>query len=160
MTSCIPIPYYGTAPSGGVGPVACMVAQRVDKLTELLENSLTFGWKKDFMAELFRVVEENQSPNWDGYGARAVSWDAYVKASQFIQALPSGASEASADAEPDGNIVIEWYRSPRKTLSVSISSDGELNYAALIGASRVYGTESFYGPIPSVVLDLISRVAA
>jgi hypothetical protein len=53
---------------------------------------------------------------------------------------------------------MEWYRSPRRTLSVSVAPGDDLHYAALFGPSRVYGTEAFFGEIPEGILNLIRRV--
>ncbi|MFH0937823.1 MAG: hypothetical protein V1899_00835 [Planctomycetota bacterium] len=64
----------------------------------------------------------------------------------------------SVGAEPDGHVTLEWHHSSRRTLSVSVSPDGELHYAALFGASKVYGTEPFFGNVPKSILDLISQV--
>jgi hypothetical protein len=61
-------------------------------------------------------------------------------------------------AEPDGHITLEWYRGPRWTLSVSVSPDGMLYYAALFGSSEVRGAEPFFGDVPDIILSLIRRV--
>jgi hypothetical protein len=45
-------------------------------------------------------------------------------------------------------------------LSVSVSPDGELHYAALLGLSKAYGTEPFFGEAPRPILDLIFRVGS
>jgi hypothetical protein len=62
-------------------------------------------------------------------------------------------------AEPDGHITLEWYHSPRQVLSVSVSADSELNYAALLpGPRRASGKEQFVGDIPATILALIRDV--
>ena len=62
-------------------------------------------------------------------------------------------------AESDGDITLEWYSSPEKVISVSISPDGDLNYASLLGtSSRRNGAEPFLGEVPSDLLNLIRRV--
>jgi hypothetical protein len=43
---------------------------------------------------------------------------------------------------------------------VSISPDGELHYAALLGSAKTSGTEPFVGDVPKVICDLIARVTA
>jgi hypothetical protein len=53
---------------------------------------------------------------------------------------------------------LEWYHSPRRTLSISFSKNSELHYAALLGASKTYGTEPFFGDVPKIIVDLVSRV--
>ncbi|MEW6363672.1 MAG: hypothetical protein AB1714_03425 [Acidobacteriota bacterium] len=108
--------------------------------------------------ELFRVYEECQNAGWDGHGAAPVSEATYEQAREFLEALPLGAPGPSFGAEADGHITMEWYGGPRRTLSVSITPDGEIHYAALLGASKSFGSEPFLGESPAIVLDLIRRV--
>jgi len=108
--------------------------------------------------ELLKTFEECCEPNWDGYGAQAVCDETYHLAHQFVAALPLGTPVPSIGADPDGHLTVEWYRSPQRTLSVSISPDGELHYAALLGTGRICGTEAFRDKIPQVLSELIARV--
>ena len=108
--------------------------------------------------DLVKTFEECREPNWDGYGAQAVREETYHLAHQFLTALPFDILAPSIGAEPDGQITVEWYRPPQRTLSVSIGADGELHYAALLGAERICGTETFRARIPPVIVDLIARV--
>jgi hypothetical protein len=110
--------------------------------------------------ELSQVFEECREPSWDGYGAQSVREETYDLAHQFLAALPLSTPVPSIGAEPDGHITVEWYRSPQRTLSVSISPDGDLHYAALLGLTKAYGTEPFVGEVPKIISDLIHRVAA
>jgi len=41
---------------------------------------------------------------------------------------------------------------------VSVSPEGDLHYAALLGPNKAYGTELFFGEVPKAILDLIARV--
>ena len=61
-------------------------------------------------------------------------------------------------AEPDGAITFEWYRSSKKTLSVSINSDGYVYYASLMGASRRHGVDPVQGGISKDLIVLINQV--
>jgi len=110
------------------------------------------------LGELNGLVSECGLPNWDGHGARPVLAKTIRQAQRFVEALPPGTRAPSVGAEPDGHVTLEWHRSARQTLSVSISPDGELHYAALLGASKTYGTEAFFGDVPECILVLISRV--
>ena len=65
----------------------------------------------------------------------------------------------SVGAEPDGHITFEWHRGPERTLSVSVSPDAELHFAARIGSARDYGTRPFFGEVPHRIFELIQRVA-
>ena len=108
--------------------------------------------------ELSRVAEECRSANWDGYGAAAVAEDTFKQARSFLDALPVGTPAPSVGAEPDGQLTLEWYRSPRRLLSISVSSGGDLHYAALIGPAKAYGTEPFLGEAPQPIVHLIRRI--
>ena len=108
--------------------------------------------------ELLETFEECRQPNWDGYGAQSVREETYDLAHQFLAALPLSPSLPSIGTEPDGHITVEWHRSPQRTLSVSISPDGHLHYAALLGAERICGTETFRARMPQVLRDLIALI--
>ena len=108
--------------------------------------------------ELLKTFEECRKPNWDGYGAQPVREETYDLAHQFLTALPLSTPVPSIGAEPDGHITVEWHRSPQRTVSVSISPDGELHYAALLGAERICGTETLRARMPTVLSDLIARI--
>ena len=116
--------------------------------------------RKGLFDELFETFEECREPNWDGYGAQPVSDETYRLAYEFLTALPLDTPAPSVGAEPDGHLTVEWYRSPERTLSVSISPDGDLHFAALLGSAKTYGTEPFTDAVPKVVTDLIQRVTA
>jgi hypothetical protein len=115
---------------------------------------------QDVFEELFKTFEACRQPNWDGYGARPVREETFHLAHQFLTVLPLSIPLPSIGAEPDGHITVEWYRAPQRTLSVSISPDAELHYAALLGSDKTFGTEAFTGAVPKVVADLIHRVTA
>lgn len=144
-------------PTSGLSGVAEYMARGCEKGWMRLRESNSLGLG-NAERELAVVEEECGSPNWDGYGAAPVGKDAISAAHRFMWVLPLGIPAPSVGAEPDGNVTFEWHRSARRTLSVSVTSDGELHYAALIGPGRAYGTELFFGEIPRAVMDLIRRV--
>ncbi|MGH8719867.1 MAG: hypothetical protein ACREV0_13145 [Burkholderiales bacterium] len=110
--------------------------------------------------ELRDVATECAEPDWDGYDAYPVSPATVQMASGVAESLPYDLPKPSVGAEPDGQLTIEWYRGPCKQINISISAEGDLHYAAMVGASRAYGTEHFYGEFPSDILALIRRVCA
>lgn len=148
-------------PSRGASETARFILKQTETGLDLLKSSLAFGiFGKKAFDDLSLVFEECQKANWDGYQAEPISEDTYQLAGQFLKALPLGTSMPAIGAEADGHLTMEWYRSPRRTLSVSISPAGELHYAALMGASKAYGTEPFFGEVPETIMNLISRVMA
>lgn len=45
--------------------------------------------RKDALESLYGVFRESCRPNWDGYGASAVSYDTYNRAERFLAAFPT-----------------------------------------------------------------------
>jgi hypothetical protein len=104
------------------------------------------------------TYEECRIENWDGYGAQPVIKETFLIAEQLLKSFPLGTRSPSIGAEPDGQLTLEWYQSPRRTLSLSVSPEGTLHYAALLGSSRAYGSEPFAGKVPESIMTLIKRV--
>jgi hypothetical protein len=108
---------------------------------------------------LVEQFEECSQRGWDGYGAEPVRDDTYRNAYRFIEALPHGFPMPTVGAEADGHLTLEWYRNPSRVVSVSVSPEGDLHYAALLGGTaRRNGTEPFLGDVPADLLQIIRRV--
>lgn len=147
--------------SGGSSETAEFIADSIEQSRQQLQNSYALGQKaKGSINDLQQIFFECRHENWDGYRALPVSAHTFRSAYEFLEALPLGTPAPSIGAEPDGYITLEWYDSPRRTISISISPDGDLHYAALIGASKAYGTESFIGEIPKEIIGLIHRITS
>lgn len=145
----------------GSGDTARYVSRKVAEERRRLQATRSVGFDRlDVIADLYRVRDEARIPDWDGYGARPVTIEAVGNAQRFLEALPLGTPAPFVGAEPDGHISLEWYRSPHHTLSISISPEGTLHYAALVGTSRTHGSEAFFGTVPKSIIDLIHRVRA
>jgi hypothetical protein len=142
----------------GFSNEARVIAEQFREQNRTMRQSLVLG-KQSAFDELADVWEECKSPNWDGYNAFPVTQDTLRNAYCVIESLPVGSPSPTLGAEPDGEITLEWYRSPYRTLSVSVSPDGDLHYAALCGPNKIYGTSVFLGDIPDVILGLIEQVS-
>jgi hypothetical protein len=148
---------YGVLISQANGETGRYIAEQLQRGRTHLQESSAFGLS-DALGKLFQLYQECKEPNWDGYDALPVSETTYFFAEQFMRSLPLGTSLPSFGAEPDGDLTIEWYHSPRRTLSISISPGGQLHYSALIGTSKTYGTEEFFGEVPCIIVELINRI--
>jgi hypothetical protein len=147
--------------TAGVSQTALRLNEQARESRLHFENSFTFGAPLERCKhDLCKVFEECNESNWDGYGAEPVSVESYRNAFMFLEALGVAECLPSVSAEPDGHLTFEWYRGPRRSLSVSVSPTGELHYAALFGPSKAFGTETFIGDVPKAILDLIHRVYA
>lgn len=151
----------GPISTSGTSDTARFVASKVKQGHRQLQDSYFLGLRaKGVFGELYQTFDECREPNWDGYGAQPVLDTTCQLAQRFLEALPLGTPAPSIGAEPDGHVTVEWHRSPRWTLSISISPRGELHYAALLGLAKAYGTEPFFGEAPKTIIDLIHRVMA
>jgi len=88
----------------------------------------------------------------------AVTEEVKDAAIRFVQNLPFGFPQPEVTREPDGHINFEWYRSPRRVLSVSIAPNNRLHWAALIGTESPRGAAWYLERIPASILDQIARV--
>ncbi len=110
---------------------------------------------------LATIVSECGIQGWDGHDSEPVLPETYHHACCLVRALPPGVPAPSVGIEADGHITLEWYRNPSRVLSVSVSPDGLLHYAALLGAARRRnGTEPFLGSVPDAILSAIREVYA
>lgn len=142
----------------GESAAAQFVARQIADQNRFLHKSAAVGIEQVLREELAEVWEECREPDWDAYNALAVSWDSVVNAQRLLLALPLGTKWPSIGAIPSGNISLEWHHSRRRSLTVTVSPDGDLHYAALLGPGRTCGTEPFFDEVPQIILDLIARV--
>lgn len=143
----------------GVSNEARLVAECRSKSIRRLQKS-AFGTASVLREELATVWEECRHPDWDGHDALPVVQDTLRNTYLFLESLPLGFPRPSIGAEPDGHLTLEWHSSKRRVLTVSVSPDDELHYAAILGDSRVAGSEPFFGEIPEAILELIRKVGA
>lgn len=107
---------------------------------------------------LWEAWQPCQQADWDGEGADAIEHDTYQIAYLLIESLPNGFPPPSISAEPDGNLSLEWYKHPRRLLSVSVCPDGTLYWAALVGSEDPRGSCQFFDEFPKTLLYWIGRV--
>lgn len=144
----------------GESTAAQYVGQELIVHHRYLQKSSALGIERLLRVDLPELWDDCGESDWDGFGAHAVNVETYRNAEQFLRALPYGAPVPSVGAEPDGQITFEWYQSRRRVLSVSISADGELHYAALLGPNSSRGKEAFFEEVPIPILRLIHDVFA
>lgn len=137
--------------SRGVSDETRFVEDAVSDVRRFLQKSSAFD-------ELAEVWEECRHANWDGYGALPVSQDALRNAYVLLETLPLGFPGPSISADPNGCLSVEWYRNSRRVLSMAVTPDGLLHYAAILGPNKTCGTEIFFGDLPVAIVELIRRV--
>lgn len=148
----------GTFPQG-FSRAADFLANTQREALKRFRQSTTFS-KQSAYDQLGEVYDPCRQANWDGEGADAIEQDTLRNAYLFIEALPDGYPLPDITAEPDGHLDLEWYRHPRRILSVSVSPEGMLYWAALVGIEDPRGSCPFYGDMPDTILYWIRRVCA
>lgn len=157
MANLLSNPVLAGNPQTGVSQEAQYIKKLIELTWRRIQETRTFGFA-DLFDDLEHVAEECGEPDWDSYGASPVLQETIFEAQQFLRSIPTGTPRPTLAAEPDGHVTFEWHVSPNRTLSVSISPEGELHFSAVIGSSRCFGTEPFLGEIPDPILDQIKRV--
>ena len=142
----------------GESSAARFVEEQIAEQNRYLHESAALGIEQVLREELAEVWEECRESDWDGYNALPVSWDSVENVRRLLLSLPLGTKLPSVGAVPSGNISLEWHHSRRRSLTVTVSPDGDLHYAALLGPGRTCGTEPFFDEAPQIILDLIARI--
>jgi hypothetical protein len=125
------------------------------------DRSIVRGYRvREALSQLNLVVEEASTPNWDGYGGRAIVPGAESRAELFLRSLPTWVDVPEVSAHPDGEIGIEWYHGPTRVLTVSLGTEDVATYAVLSGIERAHGRAVFTGTVPSIVLFHLRRLGA
>ena len=159
-TTCIPLQYnnpFFLPTDRGVSDDVQALNLFVEEMFEDCSQSVIIS-ANESMQELYNLLEECSTENWDGYGAQPIDPDSFSEAERFIRALPTTISKPEVAVDPDGEISLEWYFEPRKVFSVSIGKRNEIKYAGLYGLNKTYGREYFDNEIPKAIFDNINRL--
>ena len=144
------------------------VSREAEMLKELFTEVRQHFSESEYLNQVATVGEEKlddacreaSADNWDGYGGRAFSKDAYHRALSFLKRLPTGTPSPHISVEPDGEVAFEWYISPRRVLSISVGASGQLSFAGIFGRSTTYGREFLMDEIPAPILYNLRRLLA
>lgn len=120
-------------------------------------ETVTFS-NLSLLDQLIDAFIEASSDEWDGPGSVAVERETLLIAKQFVESLPSRYRTPEITPEPDGYINLEWFKTKRRLLTVSVSPDGRLHWAALIGDEDPRGSCFFSGKAPKTLLHILERV--
>jgi len=107
---------------------------------------------------LHEAISEATADNWDGYGAKAYSPASLKVALRLIELLPTSIPAPEVGVDPDGEISIDWYLDSGSALSISISGNDELSYAAIFKDGKGHGIEYFGDELPKEILEKIRRL--
>ncbi len=143
----------------GVSESARYVDQTTREVRTRLNEPQTFS-KQSAYDVLWDAWQPCREANWDGEKADAIERETFGIAYRLIEALPTGFPLPTISSEPDGHLSFEWYKNPRRLLSVSVSPNGTLYWAALAGSEDSRGSCQFFDEFPPTLLQWIGRVYA
>jgi hypothetical protein len=122
---------------------------------ETIETSITLGQRQiDLLTRLLDACNEADGD----METERVKVDTYWNAEAFVMALPPGVPLPDLMVHPDGEIAAEWYLARDRVLTISIGPQRSVAFAALIGANKIYGQESFGGLVPDEITHLLDRL--
>jgi hypothetical protein len=144
------------------GADAREIREAISRVRRNLDEAQTRGdaFRTPVRDEVLALLHEAGHPGWDGYQAAPVSAEAVANTLTFIDLLPSDMPGPDVVPEPDGEIALEWYKTPGWVLSISIGPRNRLTYAGLFGQNKIYGAEDWHTTIPRVVTEAMRRFVA
>ena len=112
----------------------------------------------EVLTSLSEVYKECSCTDWDGYGAVAVTRDAYKEARRIIDLLPSSIKMPEIVPEPTGEIGFEWRRGRGRIFIMSVNGRHRISYAGIFDGNKTHGSEYFEETLPSVVIEHLRRI--
>ena len=105
------------------------------------------------------ILEECGEDNWDGYGARPITSQAYFEALRFIDLLPDDLPLPDVVPEPRGQIGFEWRREHGSIYVIALNGKNLISYTGLFGAgNEAHGTENFTEFMPETIIEHFNRL--
>ena len=133
------------------------IIEEVNKLRG--SESMTFGRPLDeILTSLLEIYRECSHAGWDGYGASAVTEDAYEEARKIINLLPSSIKMPEIVAEPTGEMGFEWRRGRGQVFVLSVGGKHRITYAGIFGGNKIHGSEYFEETLPMVIIEHLRRL--
>jgi hypothetical protein len=96
---------------------------------------------------------------WDGYDAEPLNLDAYDFAKTFIKALPTTSPIPELNADPDGEVSLDWSFGKRRALTVSVGPTGRCTFAWVHGQRSNRGTDWIEDEIPASIAFALRQLA-
>ena len=143
--------------TSGISDAAVLLEQARRSIEKRYDLAVTLSRHEalDAVWEAWQVTEDGWKLSDD---ETAVTEEVRDAAIRFVEALPLGFPQPEVCGEPDGHINFEWYRSPRRVISVSIGPANRIHWAALIGSESPRGNVRFIDRVPDSILRYVARV--
>lgn len=156
-TAFVPVGAFTEHPSGnGFGDASKVVHKLLELAYERLKSRSQLDLSLTAIKEVFKDCSE---PNWDGYNAIPISYEAYCEAGKLLTLLPLSFPMPEIVPEPTGEIGLEWYKGKQFVFVISVGGNNIITYAGIFGeGNKTHGTEVFTESIPPTILRNIRRL--
>lgn len=108
--------------------------------------------------EVFSLLEEAGTEDWDGEGALALAPETVDIAQKLIDEFPSLVGKPDVNATPHGEVDFDWVIARDVMLTVSIGPSKEIAFAGLFHGARLNGCELWEGTLPQFVNYCFERL--
>lgn len=132
-------------------PARLLLQMQEDIREHLLTSYTVRDARERLLDDLESLCAEASHKGWDGYGAEPVSPDSYDYARAFIKALPTTAPLPELNADPDGEVSLDWSFGKRRALTVSVGPTGRCTFAWVLGQRSNRGTDWIEDEIPASI---------
>jgi|SRR6185436_2128651 len=147
--------------SAAQGEDAHRIRMALQDIHRLLDQAQTRGGARSLLRkDVIDILSTTNRRGWDGYEAIPIVPATVAKTLLFIDILPLDMPTPDVTPEPDGEIALEWYKSPSWVLSISVGQHNRLAYAGLFGPSKTYGAEEWHTAVPRMVTEAMRRFMA
>ena len=114
--------------------------------------------RESLKQEIYGLIEEAGTENWDGEGALALAPETVAVAQKLIDHFPSYVARPDVAATPHGEVDFDWIVSQDVMLTISVCPSGEIAFAGLFRDARLNGREPWTGALPQFVSCCFERL--
>lgn len=82
----------------------------------------------------------------------------YARARKLLDTIPTGFPVPEIGLDPDGEVALDWIRTDRTMVSVSIGPQRDASYAAGLADGTAYGFVRWTDRFPVALTDLLRRL--
>jgi len=97
--------------------------------------------------ELYRTCSKS---NWDNEGSRALYRSVRRPAEKLIESLPSTFPYPDINADDDGDLLFEWYKTQKDFFIVTVTTQNRMTYLSFRGDDISKGNIAFEDKFPVV----------
>ena len=146
---------FDAGPNRATSDEATRLAQSLERVLQSFRSAETLH--AHAVRDLQDAFLDSREPDWDGYGANAVSDEAFLRARMFLDHVLKRFPSPTAAATPNGSLALEWAANGRRFI-ISIGEEDLLAFAGIFGSETVHGTATFVQDLPRAVWENLRRV--